>query len=108
MPRSMAPGRRGYSSLNSVVTVISKDSNAVYVLPGKIRGTPEYDRFIADHDGKCAINFGGSAGAMESTGVVSCFLESVEVHKVRITNFIGDGDSHIQKSLLPIHIQVPL
>ena len=66
----------------------------MYVLPGKIReGTPEYDRFIADHYGKCAINFDVSAGAMESTGVVSCFLESVEVHKVRITNFIGDGDT---------------
>ena len=97
--------KRGYSSLNGVVTVISQDSGKCidYRIMSKKcsvcsswqnkRGTPEYDRFIADHYGKCAINFDGSAGAMESTGVVSCFLESVEVHKVRITNFIGDGDT---------------
>ena len=97
--------KRDYSSLNGVVTVISKDSGKCidYRIMSKKcsvcsswqnkRGTPEYDRFIADHYGKCAINSDGSAGAMESTDVVSCFLESVEVHKVRITNFIGDVDT---------------
>ena len=53
----------------------------------------KYDRFIADHYSKCAIHFDDSAGAMESTGVVSCFQGTAEVHKVRITNFIGDGNT---------------
>ena len=52
-----------------------------------------YDRFLADH--KCAINFEGSAGAMESTGVVKIFRFLETLHKVRIINFIGDGDSNV-------------
>ena len=30
---------------------------------------------------------------MEAAGVLQCFQESLDIHKVRITNFIGDGDS---------------
>ena len=107
--------------LNGVVTVISRDSGKCIdfrILSKKCggchawqnkKGTPEYGRVIADHYGKCAIKFNGSAGAMESTGVVSCFQESVEVLKVGITHFFDDGTlNHIQKSLMLIHIQVPL
>ena len=95
--------KRGYSSLNGVITAIAKDSGKCfdYQVMSKTckacrtwksrEGTSEYDRFLADH--KCAINFEGSAGAMESTGVVQCFQESEDFHKVRIINFIGDGDS---------------
>ena len=38
-------------------------------------------------------NFEGSAGATEAAGVLQCFQESLDIHKVSITNFIGDGDS---------------
>ena len=112
MPRSTEPGRRGYSSLNGVLTVISRDSgkcidfrilskkcNVCHTWQNK-KGTPEYDRFIANHYGKYAINLNGSAGPMESNGVVSCFQESVEVHKVRMTNFIGDGDTKSQSEVV--------
>ena len=61
-------------------------------------GTSEYDRFRADH--KCAINVEGSAGAMKSTGVVQCFQESEDFHKVRIINFIGDGDSKSHSAVI--------
>ena len=56
----------------------------------KVEGKSEYDRLLADH--KCAINFEGSA-AMVSTGVVQYFQEFEDFPKVRIINFIGDGDS---------------
>ena len=55
------------------------------------QGTPEHDRFLADH--QCSINYEGSAPAMEAIGVVETFTESVLNHKIRIVNFIGDGDS---------------
>ena len=92
--------RRGYSSLNGVVFVISKDAgqcidyrvmskrcSACQSWKGK-EGTDEYDRFNADH--KCCINYEGSAGSMETAGVLECYRESVELNKLRYVNYIGD------------------
>ena len=102
--------KRGYSSLNGVTTGIAKDSGQCFdyrVFSKKCsacrswqkkKGTPEYDRFIANHH--CAINFEGSAGAMELSGVIETFKESVALHKVRITNFIGDGDCKSYQSVV--------
>ena len=95
--------KRGFSSLNGIVTVISKDAGKCidfHVLSKKCsgcaswegkEGTPEYERFSVDHD--CLINYQGSAGSMESAGVVKCFKQSEQLYKVRYTNYIGDGDS---------------
>ena len=66
----------GYSSLKSVVCVVH----------GKIRkGLQSMIVLLQTIMVKCAINFNGSAGAMESTGVVIVFWN--------LTNFIGDGDT---------------
>ena len=74
--------KRGYSSLNGVVTAIAKDSGKCFdyrIMTKKCQacqswqdkhGTPEYDRFLADH--QCAINFEGCAGAMECSGQGNC------------------------------------
>ena len=59
--------------------------------------TSEFDRFMADH--KCAINYSGKAGTMEANGVVQVFKESKDVNKVKIANFIGDGDSKSHSSV---------
>ena len=102
--------KRGYSSLNGVITAISRDSGKCFdykvmsktcsaCIAWKMKeGTPEFDRFMADH--KCAINYSGSAGAMEANGIVQVFKESKDVHKVRITNFINDGDSKSHASVV--------
>ena len=39
-------------------------------------GTPEFDRFMADH--KCAIINSGSAGAMEVNGIVHSSFEIIK------------------------------
>ena len=35
----------------------------------------------------------GSAASMEIAGVLQCFKQSVHLHNLRYTNYIGDGDS---------------
>ena len=103
MRRLMAHGRRGFSSMNGVVFVILKDSgqcvdyhvmskkcSACEVWKGR-EGTIEHERFLCDHD--CSINHAGSAGSMEIAGVLQCFKQSVHLHNLCYTNYIGDSNS---------------
>ena len=95
--------KRGYSSLNGVVTVIGTDTGKCldYRVKSKQcsacsswesrKDTEEYENFISTHD--CLINHTGSAGLMEADGVVECFAESVEKRKLRYVNYLGDGDT---------------
>ncbi|GFX22939.1 uncharacterized protein TNCV_2086471 [Trichonephila clavipes] len=59
--------KRGYSSMNGVVTVTSVDT-------GK-------------------KNFNGYSGRMEVDGALSIFQRSVQRYDVRYTKYLGDGDS---------------
>ena len=95
--------KRGYSSLNGVVTVISVDNGKCLnyrVLTKRCaectawssrKGTDGYEEFMSQHE--CSINHDGSAGSMEAKGVVECFGSSEESSKLRYTSYIGDGDS---------------
>ena len=85
--------KRGYSSLNGIVTVISIDTGkAIYyeVMVKKCaqctlwesrKGTVAYNEFMADQDNECLTNHKGSAGMMEPQGVVACFTRSLEKYK---------------------------
>ena len=55
------------------------------------QGRPEYDDWQENHI--CSINHRKSAGAMEGDGAVAIFSRSVELHKVRYLQYIGDGDT---------------
>ena len=95
--------KRGYSSLNGVVTVISsKVGKCLDVATlskyckscqhwSKKKDHPRYDDWQMNHI--CSANHSKSSGAMESVGAVSIFSRSVDKHKLRYTEYIGDGDS---------------
>ena len=95
--------RRGYASLNGVVTGISIDTGkclAYEILTktckacemwDKKKGTDKYEQFMLDHT--CSINHKGSAGAMEASGVRKMFEKSVKDLNIRYMTYIGDGDS---------------
>ena len=95
--------RRGYSSLNGVVTCIervndkcidveikSKDCKSCTFWK-KQKKSPAYEAWKADH--KCSMNHTGSASAMETVGTIDIFKRSVQKHNLCYTTFIGDGDS---------------
>ena len=97
--------KRGYASLNGVVTLISVDTGKVLdhsMLTKKCsqctawesrKGTEAYEEFMSTHNDDCDINHVGSAGAMESAGIVECFGLSMEKYKLRYTEYLGDGDT---------------
>ena len=97
--------KRGYSSRNGCVTVISMDTGKVLDVEALSQGCKqcerhehldktslEYQTWKADHT-KCKANFQGSAPAMEPEGADRIFRRSVELHNLRYNEFYGDGDS---------------
>ena len=104
--------KRGYSSLNGIVTVVSVETGKAIdynVLTKKCaqctawgesrRGTDAFEEFMSTHENECEINHEGSAGAMEAKGVVTCFSSSVDKYNLRYTQYLGDGDT---KSFLEV------
>ena len=97
--------KRSFSSLNGLATLIASDSRKCVdyrVLTKSCSSCsswelrkdtePElYENILESL--KCLINHTGSAGSMESAGLVDCFMSSSETRKLRYTHYIGDRDS---------------
>ena len=95
--------KQGHDSLNGVVTATNRVNDKVidyHVMSKKCKvcqiwnkkkESPEYDIWKTQH--KCSINHKGSASSMESAGAIEIFQRSINNHKLRYNNYIGDGDS---------------
>eukprot|EP00112_Aurelia_sp_Birch-Aquarium-sp1_P017849 Seg418.7 transcript_id=Seg418.7/GoldUCD/mRNA.D3Y31 product="hypothetical protein" protein_id=Seg418.7/GoldUCD/D3Y31 len=104
--------RRGYASMNGVVTaishvngkcvdaqVLSKDCRACKTWERKKESNKNaYEQFKVHHS--CPINHKGSAGSMESKAAVEIFSRSVAVNRLRYKTYIGDGDSSAFQSVV--------
>ena len=100
--------RRGYASLNGVITVISNgkciDTQTMSKnckscsYWDKRKTIPGYDEWLATHH--CVLNHKGSAGSMESAGALEIFKRSVDLHRLRYTVYRGDGDSKSYKDMV--------
>jgi len=93
--------RRGYSSMNGIVTamshgkcidaeVLSKSCYQCKIWERK-KDSPGYEEWKANHD--CKINHIGSSGSMESAGVIKIFKRSVNDLQLKYLTYIGDGDT---------------
>ena len=95
--------KRGFSSLNGIVTIMCKDSSKCIdrVVMSKSckacihwkskRGTIEHERWQMQHE--CRINHIGSSGAMECTGAIEAFKCFVPFFNLKYTGYLGDGDT---------------
>ena len=96
--------RRGHSSKNGVVFIISMDTGEVldYVVKtitchtclkhetdGK--DSDQYKTWKVNHE--CTINHVGSAASMETEGAKEMFLRSIEKRKLVYETYVGDGDT---------------
>ena len=101
--------KRGYSSLNGVVTATSLNGKVVdfHVLSKyckacevweKRKGSDEYEEWKAAHN--CKMNHRASSGAMEAAGAVEIFQCSVSTRKLQYTSYIGDGDTEAFKKVV--------
>ena len=107
--------RRGFSSLNGVFAALSMDSGKVLdveamsrVCRGCLlnqdlakRDPTAYAQWRNSHI--CKMNFVGSAGGMECEGAKRVFERSIEKHKLRYVNFLGDGDSKSFNSVKDVY-----
>ena len=106
--------KRGYASNNGVVAAVAvengkcidfqvetKTCKACSIWENKKLMHPEeYNVFHMTHDAVCKVSHKGSAGSMESSGVVKMFERSENKNRLRYTTFIGDGDSSSYSSVV--------
>ena len=97
--------RRGYSSNNGVVSIISVKTGKILDIEAmnkvcKACGLKEhlkYDDPLGYAEWKefhiCSFNYQGSAGGMEPEGARRIWSRSIKTHKLRYNEFYGDGDS---------------
>ncbi|GFW64312.1 uncharacterized protein TNCV_273361 [Trichonephila clavipes] len=95
--------RRGYSSLNGCVAVLSVDTGKVVDIEimssycptcrkiSKMSRSIESETFAADH--VCHSNFQGSALKMEAVGATRIFQRSIVKRGLKYAHYYGDGDS---------------
>ena len=104
--------RRGFQSLYGIVVVVSWKSEKVLdmeVLSKHCQACAIHHEMntssdeILDwwegHQGSCEVNYCGSSSAMESTGDLAIWKQSVSKNMFRYTQMISDGDSKIFKLL---------
>lgn len=97
--------KRGHSSLNGCVAVLSIDTGKCldFEVLRKVCQTCQRHETNNDlqaeqewqinHAPKCKPNFNGSASSMETEGAKRILERSEEKHKLRYTEYYGDGDS---------------
>ena len=102
--------KRGYDSLNGVVTGIARENQKVlddqvfskfYFGCSKWEdkfGSAEYIDWKAKHI--CQINHMTLSGSMESQGAINIFASLIEKYNLRYMHFIGDGDTNSFKRVL--------
>ncbi|GFX00658.1 uncharacterized protein TNCV_2236651 [Trichonephila clavipes] len=91
--------RRGHSSLNGCVAVLSIDTGKVVDLEVMSKWcrncntskSSEKSKHVKKH--QCSCNHQGSAGSMEPVGAYRLIERSRETRKLEYVEFYGDGDS---------------
>lgn len=92
--------RRGHQSLNGVVSCTSVDTGKVLDVCVLSKHCICLDK--KNHNIKCKVNYTGSSGGMEVTGVQTLFSRSLEKHNVRYIHYLGDEDSAACKSIVDL------
>ena len=99
--------RRGYTSMNGVITAISIDIGQIVdveIMSRYCRQCAIHSRLLNDdvdalnswkekHKESCTMNHEGSAPSMECEGATRMFKRSEQERGVRYTEYYGDGDS---------------
>lgn len=84
--------RRGYSSLNGVVTATSITTGEVIDVEIFSKFCQCKERLQKIHVDNCIANYSGTSGGMEVEGVQRIFRRSKLNYDVRYAYYLGDGD----------------
>lgn len=107
--------RRGQSSLNGCVSLISVDTGKAIDVEGmsskcrachlksKLNPTSaEFMEWKANHT-QCQANYTGSAGGMEAVGLYRMFERAERSRQLKYVDFYGDGDSKSHAAVKDIY-----
>lgn len=84
--------RRGFSSLNGVLTATSITTGLVIDVEIMSKYCTCKGRFQNEHSDRCIANYSGTSGGMEVEGVRNLFARSQEMYDIRYKYYLGDGD----------------
>lgn len=84
--------RRGFSSLNGVVTATSITTGQVIDVEIMSKYCTCKNRLDKKHSPSCISNYSGTSGGMEVEGVSKMFARSEEKYGIRYKYYLGDGD----------------
>ena len=103
--------KRGFSSVNGVVTAIADGKCIDFKVLSKYckgcaiweqrKESEQYINWKQNH--KCQANHSKSSGAMEAVGALEIFSKSVPMHSLIYDRFLGDGDSSSFKEVFESH-----
>ena len=62
----------------------------------------EHIRWMETHGPKCSANFNKSSNAMEAQGAVDIWGRSVDKHRLRYVDFVGDGDCSSHRDVVKL------
>ena len=98
--------RYSFNSLLGVVFIIAVDTGEVLDYEVKVKHCFEcrarnnwnkeserYIKWYQTHEANCSINHTKSAEAMEKDSVVDIFARSIELHNLKYTTYVGNGES---------------
>ncbi|GFY20303.1 uncharacterized protein TNCV_209351 [Trichonephila clavipes] len=95
--------KRGYQSLNGIVTATSVDT-------GKVINCEVFSKHCRcktavnfAHGPSCLANYSGSSEGKEVKGVTAIFERSEGHYGIRYTKYLGDGDSRSFSSILALN-----
>ena len=81
------------------VDVLSKRCQTCAIHHGMDTSSDEFLDWWVGHQASYEVNYCGSSSAMESTGALAIWKQSVSKNKLRYTQMISDGDSKTFKLL---------
>lgn len=85
--------KRGFKSLNGVVTATRFDNGQVIDLTILTKHCTCLGKDFSNHSPSCTANYRGASGGMEVQGAIYIFSRSVQSYNVRYNRYFGDGDS---------------
>lgn len=104
--------KRGFSSLFGITSLIGWFSGQIVDVEVKSKycksceqwkkklDTCDYDEWHKTHADVCKANHEGSSGKMEVDAVIEMFHRSKDLHDLKYSSYIGDGDSKTFKGII--------
>ena len=94
-----------YDSLSGVAVIVGYETKKILFIGIRNKYCSFCDRLSRNPESEtrehiCFKNWSGSSTAMESDAIVEGFRRSVDMHGIKYTKLIGDGDSSVHRKLI--------